>query len=1274
MTASLSGALLAAGLALPLAAPTPALASPGQTAPASLTSPQTAVAQAKQTGKQVGIPSLTTPTETVAANPNGTLTLTQSVYPTRVKRNGAWVPLDTTLHIAADGSLQAAAVPSGVALSGGGTAPLATLTSVGRSLSLTWPDALPQPTISGSTATYADVMPGVDLEVTVTPLGGFSDVLVVKDAAAAANPDLDTLTLATHSTGLTVVTGADGSVSVTDRKGAPVFAAPTALMWDSSTQTAGATAASTMATAGLPGTAAAGQVASPPQPDTPSGNRSSVRGPGQGAEIAKVAAVASHGHLDLTPDKSILRGRDTHFPVYIDPDMHPVPASDSLSSYDEIQQGCPDKNALNSGTEPYNTPGVGENDYSGCIGIERALYQFKVDPHLRNSSVRIIDATFKAKEVYSASCSVTSDVNVSLISAIGLSTTWNTRPALGTLQDTQSYGNACSSNPSQGFNVLDAFAKAHGGGWSSVALAMTAASETDALDFRRFSNNPTVTVDYNTLPSVASATTSPDAARIGHTTITLNAYVTDPDAGAGIQAKFTLVGKDTSGAIVYPKQGVEPSAQVTQRGSISWRVGYLPTGTYTWTVQADDGDTQGSPSVVTKTFTVDATAPGAPDVCSPQIPAPCNPNSVPTPPARTQLEFDISPPDGATDIAYYAYNWGTPPPTVNAPLTIAPDAGKLSATLHAIPAGFVHDQLFVYAVDKAGNQSVPYNFDFDTLAPSGHDATGDLTGDGTPDLLIPGSDGNLRLYQGTGNGNVTSPVNLWNRASGSTDFTGAQIAVGAFSTNAEQDVLVLTSTGQADVYAGNGDGEPLPWTTTTQESTNTQLSQNALLESPTDPNTNQPITGLQWTDVTGIAADDSQHDQGAPPNLWLVSKDGGLYWATGTTAFGDFNPPVLISSNFQNTAIAYAGLVNGNPALWALNTSTHQLTLYTGTGTGTGATPAGADSGTPGTAVNWPPAPANTSPVAAIYSAGATSVASDVVPPLWATDAQAARNIYSYPASTSAGSLRPFLTRTQVQTVNPNDDFTGDGQADIAAEWGDGTLHLYTGEGGGKLTGSGQIWDSSWSSIRAMVSSDFTGDGKSDIIAVWADGTLHRYDGTGTGGLNTPVTLFSGNSTWDTVREITAGDFNGDGSTDLVAVWNDGSLHLYTNQGHGTFNAPVSFWKDNTWSGMRLLSGSDYNGDGNSDLLAVQTSTGNLFLYVGDGNGHLANGVQSAIQDWTTIKDIIPGDFSGDGKTDLAAIWSDGTLHLYTGSGTGSFTATGTMWPDTSWLTIKLAT
>ncbi|MBV2155148.1 hypothetical protein RZ50_020165, partial [Kitasatospora sp. SUK 42] len=197
---------------------------------------QAARAKAKETGKPVTVDELTTETSLTVANPDGKLTVTTHLRSARVKKNGAWTAVDAGLARNADGSYSPGATPSQVSLSGGGSGPLATLTDRdGRSLALTFPVKLPKPAVTGSTATYPEVLPGVDLRVDVTDQGAVREVLVVKDAKAAADPALKSLKLATDTRGVNVSADAQGNLTAATADGTPAFRAAAPAMWDSST-------------------------------------------------------------------------------------------------------------------------------------------------------------------------------------------------------------------------------------------------------------------------------------------------------------------------------------------------------------------------------------------------------------------------------------------------------------------------------------------------------------------------------------------------------------------------------------------------------------------------------------------------------------------------------------------------------------------------------------------------------------------------------------------------------------------------------------------------------------------------------------------------------------------------------------------------------------------------------------------------------------------------------------------------------------------------------
>lgn len=224
------------------------------TAAAQATTPEAkAATAAAESGQRVEVAARRTETSQVFANPDGTFTQDMNAAPVRAQQpDGSWAPIDTDLERSPDGSVRAKSTTVAVTLSGGGNKSLVTLSRQGRTLSLGWASELPEPQLDGSSAVYADVLPGVDLKLTAVATG-FSQVLVVKTPEAAANPDLNRLEMSVQGNGVQVEPGRDGGMSVVDENGQRIFESPVGRMWDSSgdspaeARTAGQTSARTAA-------------------------------------------------------------------------------------------------------------------------------------------------------------------------------------------------------------------------------------------------------------------------------------------------------------------------------------------------------------------------------------------------------------------------------------------------------------------------------------------------------------------------------------------------------------------------------------------------------------------------------------------------------------------------------------------------------------------------------------------------------------------------------------------------------------------------------------------------------------------------------------------------------------------------------------------------------------------------------------------------------------------------------------------------------------------
>ncbi|MFJ8164137.1 FG-GAP-like repeat-containing protein [Streptomyces sp. NPDC096136] len=99
----------------------------------------------------------------------------------------------------------------------------------------------------------------------------------------------------------------------------------------------------------------------------------------------------------------------------------------------------------------------------------------------------------------------------------------------------------------------------------------------------------------------------------------------------------------------------------------------------------------------------------------------------------------------------------------------------------------------------------------------------------------------------------------------------------------------------------------------------------------------------------------------------------------------------------------------------------------------------------------------------------------------------------------------------------------------------------------------------------------------------------------------------------------------------------------------------------------------DFNGDGKADLAAVDKN-GTLQVYRGRADGTFES-TPTAVGTpgvWKTVQRIFAGDFNGDGKRDIAAVWESDRILLHAGKGDGTFATTVTLSPqNATWAQLK---
>ncbi|GII22530.1 LamG-like jellyroll fold domain-containing protein [Planosporangium mesophilum] len=818
-------AATAAAVVLAVAAPayaTPATpASPTPTPPSAavtLTAGQ-ALAQARSTGKAVAVDGATTPTDTLTANPNGTLTLTRSVLPTRKRTaSGAWATLDATLNRNSDGSITPAVTTSALTLSGGGAGPLATMQNRGKSLAISLPMTLPTPTLAGATATYAQVLPGVDLQVTADTQGGFSEVLAVHDATAATNPALKTLSLATKATGVSVSADTAGNITADDH-GRAIFTAPTPRMWDSATTTSPTT--------------------------TQQAATSSAAGPGGTAHTAPIGVATTSGAINLTPDQAFLTAPNTVYPVYIDPSWTPVGATNNGWASVARRDGYPSYAATKYWGLTPAPDGRMQVGYETDDNITaRTLVNFPI-PLNTLYGATINSAVFNITETHSWSCTAS---RLNLYAPADVLTpgnaTWNYwANSLGGVISwgdlAYGYSTSCPAH-GIGFDVTGTIRNAVNIWKSTQTFALAAGNESDSNGWKKFlATSPTLSITYNHAPNTPTGMTTSPATEcganppspVGDGQVSLYTPVSDPDGGS-LDVTYQLwKTSDTTKANLIPAGPLTSSSGTTAVRNVPEATlmtnadkdanGKAVITAFSWQAGVNDGIAPQAWSA-TCTFNFDPTRTGAPTV---------------TPPGSTTIGtaflYTIKPPATGTLPDSYIYQLNAAPPqTVNAKAD-----GSVDVTI--TPTRFTNTLAVTSrSVGKNLGDTATVIFNSNPAATA---ADQDMTGDGHADLLTVGAQNGLPagLWLGAKNtpGVGTTGVNIGANGNGvagdnsPADFTGAQAITGHFTGSGLQDVLVYyptgTNAGGGMVLNGNGDGSVIQAQLSGNEHT---LSAGALLD------------------------------------------------------------------------------------------------------------------------------------------------------------------------------------------------------------------------------------------------------------------------------------------------------------------------------------------------------------------------------------------------------------------------------------------------------------
>lgn len=584
---------------------------------------------ARLCGGRVEILDARTETTQVWAEADGSLTAEKHLGAVRFRDGDTWKAIDRTLVRRADGSVGPRSDPRPVTISGRRNAGTDLLVAAGdgrEKVTLGWTGPLPEPVLDGSSATYAEVRPGVDLVVTVTPTG-FEQFLVVKRRSALAEVASVRLPLRLP-TGATTSPSRQG-LTVADTRGRNAGRIPVARMWDDD---------------------------------------------GEG-EVEVVARRKGAAHeLVMTPDADWLADQARQFPITIDPGYtFPEAEFDTyVASNTSTSQAW--SSVLRIGTQN-----------SG--GTKRLAFLNLDIQDVKGA--RVNWATLKLWETYAPSCTAAGwqvyRVPDGALANDG--TVWSNRPGEVEIMGTSSETKGAAGCPA-GWVTIDATRLVQYGADRRLDR-MTAGlrpywDNTNAFykEFKALDSGtlPHLSLNWNEVPDLADMATTPATSCVAGdgrpylntTTPTLEAQFTDPE-GAPVKATFEWA---PVGGAAIRSVTTDPGASGAVLSTVV-PAGDLVSGhSYAW--RARGADDAGSTSEWSSwcEFTVDTDEPSA----TPGVWSPTYPENGWAGGAGTAGAFTFGPGASGDSRGRWLFNEGTGPVAAdsspgNRTMTLGGDAG-----------------------------------------------------------------------------------------------------------------------------------------------------------------------------------------------------------------------------------------------------------------------------------------------------------------------------------------------------------------------------------------------------------------------------------------------------------------------------------------------------------------------------------------------------------------------------------------------------------------------
>jgi hypothetical protein len=259
-------------------------------------------------------------------------------------------------------------------------------------------------------------------------------------------------------------------------------------------------------------------------------------------------------------------------------------------------------------------------------------------------------------------------------------------------------------------------------------------------------------------------------------------------------------------------------------------------------------------------------------------------------------------------------------------------------------------------------------------------------------------------------------------------------------------------------------------------------------------------------------------------------------------------------------------------------------------------------------------------------------------------------------SAASGGGIQLTLATTSPAIIpGSHTDFNGDGRDDLLLRSDSGSVTDWLGQASGAFTTNSANFlsqvDSGWQIVGA---GDFNGDGRSDILWRSGSGLVTDWLASSNGSFygNSSNFLSQVDSSWHIVG---TGDFNGDGRSDILWRSDSGLVTDWLATANGSFYGNASNFLSQMGATWHVAATGDFNGDGLTDILWYNDA-GTVTDWLGQPNGGFTqNGANFQAQVGTSWHVAGVGDFNGDGRADILWLSDSGQVTDWLADSHGGF-------------------